>query len=172
MQFITSVAAKVVQANATLLVGSLAQGATSLSVAEAVFSPGQNVRLGEEQITLGSSADNLTFTGCTRGAGGTTDAGHGAGQEVLTAAGTELLSHTFDGSTYLSAVRISANVQFTAGIELDGTLRYMPRSSHSQMELILPTARYQPAGSTSLRVLAWLRRDEAEQADFSAEMQS
>ena len=59
------------------------------------------------------------------------------------------MSHTFDGSTYLSAVRLSANVQFTAGIEIDGTLCYMPRSSHSQMELILPTARYQPADSTS-----------------------
>jgi len=172
MQFITSVAAKVIQANAARLAASLSQGATYLTVTEAVFSPGQSVRLGEEQITLGSSPDNLTFTGCTRGAGGTLDAGHAAGQEVLAAAGAELLSHTFDGSTYLSAVRISANVQFTAGIELNGTLRYMPRSSHSQMELILPTARYQPAGATTLRVLAWLRRDEAGEADFSAEMQS
>ena len=134
MQFITSVAAKVVQANATLLEGSLAQGATSLTVADTVFSPGQTVRLGEEKITLGSSSDNLTFTGCTRGAGGTTDADHAAGQEVLDSGGTELLSHTFDGSTYLSAVRLSANVQFTAGIEVDGTLCYMPRSSSSQME--------------------------------------
>jgi hypothetical protein len=172
MQFITSVAAKVVQANATLLDGGLAQGVTSLTLAHAVFSPGQSVRIGEERITLGSSGDNLTFTGCTRGAGSTTDTDHAAGQEVLAASGTELLSHTFDGSTYLSAVRISANVQFTAGIEQGGVLRYMPRSSHSQMELILPTARYQPAGSTSLRVLAWLRADEAVEADFSAEMQS
>ena len=172
MQFITSVAAKVVGANATLLEGGLTQGATSITVADAVFNPGQTVRLGEEKITLGSSADNLTFSGCTRGAESTTDTDHAAGQEVLSAAGAELLSHTFDGSTYFSAVRISANVQFTAGIEIGGTLRYMPRSSSSQMELILPTVRYQPAPSTSMRVLAWLRRDEAAAADFSAEMQS
>ncbi|MBW7996021.1 MAG: hypothetical protein FVQ81_05490 [Candidatus Glassbacteria bacterium] len=172
MQFITSVAAKVVKANATVLDGALAQGATTVVVAHDVFTAVQSVRIGEEQITLGSTSDNLTFTGCTRGAASTTDTDHADGQEVLDADGAELLSHTFDGSTYLSAIRISANVQFTCGIEQDGTLRYMPRSSHSQMELILPTARYQPAGSSILTLLAWLRRDEAEEADFSAEMQS
>ncbi len=172
MQFITSVAAKVVQANASVLASTLAQGATTVTVVHGVFIPGQGVRVGEEQITLGSSSDNLTFSGCTRGAGGTTDSAHDSGQEVLAASGAELLSHTFDGSTYLSALRLSANVQFTCGIEQDGVLKYMPRSSNSQMELILPTVRYQPAGSTTLRILAWLRADEAGQADFSAEMQS
>ena len=172
MQFITSVATKVVQANASVLAGTLAQGATTVTVVHDIFSPGQDVRIGEEKVTLGSSGDNLTFTGCTRGAGGTSDSAHDSGQEVLAASGTELLSHTFDGGTYLSALRVSANVQFTCGIEQDGELRYMPRSSHSQMELILPTVRYQPAASTAFRVLAWLRADEAGQADFSAEMQS
>lgn len=172
MQFITSVAAKVVQANATVLASTLAQGATTVAVVDAVFSPGQDVRIGEEQITLGASSDNLTFTACTRGAGGTTDSAHGSGQEVLAASGAELLSHSFDGNTYLSALRVSANVQFTCGIEQDGVLKYMPRSSHSQMELILPTVRYQPSASATFRVLAWLRADEAGEADFSAEMQS
>ena len=172
MLFITSVAARVVQANATVLDGQLAQGSSTVTVAHDVFTPGQDIRIGQERITLGTSADNLTFSGCTRAAGGTTDTDHGDSQEVLAWSGAELLSHAFDGDTYLSALRVSANVQFTCGIEMDGVLRYMPRSSHSQMELILPTVRYQPSDTTTMRVLAWLRRDEAEQADFSAEMQS
>ncbi len=175
MQFITSVAAKVVQANATTLTTGINDSITTLVFTDQVWTTGTpTITIGAENITLGATADGgTTWTGCTRGANATSNVAHVAGQEALVLGGEELLSSgSFNGTTFFSAIRVSANVQFTAGIDEDGTLKYKPRSSASQMELILPMARYQPANGKVFKVLVWLRYNEATEADFSAEMQS
>lgn len=175
MQFIASVARKLVAANATRLTTAITDSGTELVFDNQVWTSGTpTVQIGAEDITLGATADGgTTWTSCTREANSTTGVAHAAGQEVRVSGGTELLtSGAFDGSTYFSCIRISADAAFTVAVDEDGTVKYEPRSAFGQQELILPMARYQPAVSKEFTILVWLRYDEATEATFSAEMQS
>jgi len=55
--------------NRTTLNGGLSSGDTTFILTDACFSAGQQIRCNGELILLGSTGDNLTFTGCSRSVG-------------------------------------------------------------------------------------------------------
>lgn len=63
----------------TTLNGTISDSDTSIVFSEAVFRPGEIVRIGMETILLGTSADNLTFASCTRSVGTPAGAAHASG---------------------------------------------------------------------------------------------
>ncbi|RKY24692.1 MAG: hypothetical protein DRP79_07415 [Planctomycetota bacterium] len=149
---------KVIQQNATRLAQALAQGSTTMYIEKDVFSDNDVVTVGEEDILITAHGTTCTVT---RAQNGTTDSAHASGANVRLASGAELLSHTFDGSTYLSAIRAGGELEAALGIEIDGTIKYIAATSPYQLELFFPMNRYQPANNTTIRVLAWIWVDEA-----------
>ena len=157
---------KVVSQDATNLSQALAQGATTMYLDVDCFSDSDIVTVGEEDILITSHGTTCTVT---RGQNGTSDTDHADGANVRLAAATELLSHNFDGSTYLSAIRCGGETEAAFGIEIGGTIKYIALSSPHQLELLFPMARYQPGNGTTIKVLVWSWQPEAV---FWAEMQS
>ena len=162
----TSSRGKVVSQNATRLTAALAQGATTMYIADDIFSNNDVVTVGEEDIKITSAGTTCTVI---RAQNGTTDTDHADGSNVRLASGTELLSHSFDGSTYLSAIRCGGEVEAMFAIEIGGTIKYIATSTPYQLEVFFPMSRYQPADSTTIKVLVW---SWVEEAVFWAEMQS
>jgi hypothetical protein len=168
MQIITQTASrgKVVSRNASILAQGLAQGAGTMYLDSDCFSDNDVVTVGEEDILITSHG---TTCSVTRGQNGTSDTAHESGANVRLAVGAELLSHNFDGSTYLSAIRCGGEVEAAYGIEIGGTVKYIALSSPHQLELLFPMSRYQPANGTTIKVLVWSWKPEAV---FWAEIQS
>lgn len=162
----TSSRGKVVARNAANLSQALSQGATTMYLDADCFSDNDVVTVGEEDILITSHGTTCTVS---RGQNGTSDNDHAAGANVRLASGTELLSHSFDGSTYLGALRCGGEAEAAFGIEIDGAVKYVALSSPHQLELFFPMARYQPAGSTTIKILVWSWQSEAV---FWAEMQN
>jgi len=157
---------KVVSQNATRLAAALAQGATTMYIAEDIFSDSDEVTVGEEDIRIDSAGTTCTVT---RARNGTADTDHTDGSNVRLVSGTELLSHSFDGSAYLSAIRIGGDVEAMFAIEIGGTIKYIAASTPYQLEVFFPMSRYQPSDSTTIKVLVW---SWVEEAVFWAELQS
>ncbi len=162
----TGARGKVVSHNAANLAQALSLGAATMYLDTDCFSDNDVVTVGEEDILITSHGTTCTVT---RGQNGTSDTDHETGANVRLAAGTELLSHSFDGSTYLSAIRCGGESEAAFGIKIDGTIKYIALSSPHQLELMFPMARYQPGNGTTIKVLVWSWQNEAV---FWAEMQS
>jgi hypothetical protein len=175
MQFIAQTGPRglVVQANATRLSADLDSSAQDFYVQYDIFANSAVVTIGEEDIAIGTHGTHST--GCTRGANSTTPAAHKSGQNVRLAPGTELLSKTFNGSTYLSAIRCGGDVEGIFAVQVDGTIKYIAHTTPYQLELVFPMARCQPANNTVIKVLVWLVKhadNPLDEAVFFAEMQS
>lgn len=168
MQIITDTGPRgiVLRANSTTLGLDLAQGAAQMQLVRDVFSDGDTVTVGMEDIRVDSHG---TLCQVTRARSGTSAGEHSAGQNVRLAGGAGLLDHTFDGSEYLSAIRAGAEVEALFGLEIDGVLRYLAPTTPYQLEVFFPLARYQPFQGTRLRVLSW---NWAEEAVFWAQLQA
>lgn len=63
--------------------GSINSSVTTVTFATKAFKTGESVRVNAETILLGSTSDNLTFTGCTRGVGSTSGAAHDDGAAAI-----------------------------------------------------------------------------------------
>ncbi len=155
-----------VRANATTLALGLAQGAVQMQLLQDVFADGDLVTVGEEDIRVDTHG---TLCQVTRARNSTTDTAHASGQNVRLAAGTVLLDHTFDGVSFLSAVRAAGEVEAMYGLELDGVLRYLAPSTPYQLEMFFPQVRFQPPTGARLRVLVW---SWAAEAVFWAQLQA
>ncbi|HUU29389.1 MAG TPA: hypothetical protein VM123_16420 [archaeon] len=157
---------KVVSQNSATLTQALAQGATTMHIAEDIFADNDLVTIGEEDILITSHGTPSTVV---RGQNNTQDTNHANGQNVRLSAGTTLLSHSFDGSTYLSAVRCGGEIEALFGLEIDSTIKYIAISTPYQLEVLFPMARYKPANNTVIKVLVWTW---AAEAVFWAQYQS
>jgi len=142
-----------VQYNMTALAVNLAQGATEMQISADIFANSTVVTIGEEDVTVTARGTTATIT---RGTNSTSDVYHASGQLVRKVGGEEILSHTFDGSTYLSAIRCGAPCEAFFAIEIDGVIIYAAQQTPYQLELFFPMARYQPANNTVIKVLAWV----------------
>lgn len=161
----TGARGKVVEQNATRLAQELGAGETMMYVEDDIFTAGDIVTVGEEDIRIDTAGATCTVT---RGMNSTTDADHPAGGNARLASGRELLSHSFDGATYLSALRCGGEAEAMFALEVAGTVSYVCASTPYQLEVFLPMNRYQPAGGTEVRLLVWSWQTEAV---FWAEMQ-
>ena len=155
---------KLVAANMTTLAAALDDSGTDIEIAHDIFSDGEDLTLGEEDITAGTHG--TTLGGCLRGVNNTAPAPHAKGQQVRRAAGTELLSHTFVAGETLKGIRLGGEVEALFGIEAAGALLYTGATTPYSLELLFPMPNYQPGGGVTIRVLVWLRRDYAEEAVF------
>lgn len=145
--------------NAATLADSLAQGATSMTLTEVAFSDGDVVTIGEEDILI--TAAGLACTGLARGEISTVDSDHAAGQNVILAGGSEILNHSFDGSTRLGAIRCGADCEASFAVEIDGAIEYTAFSTPYALEVFFPCVPWVPVNGSTLRILAWNWRDEA-----------
>jgi len=168
MQLITSTGPRgvVVAQNATTLSQQLDQGAVTMYLAADAFADGDVVTVGGEDILIDSAG---TVCSVTRGRNGTQDVTHLPGANVRLASGAELAGHTFDGATYLNALRCGGEVEAMFGVEIDGTLRYVAATTPYQLEAFFPVARFQPADQCSIKIIVW---SWALAAVFWAQMQS
>ena len=85
----------------------------------------------------------------------TTADSHTAGCFVRKRGGTEILQHTFNGSEWLSQVRVSGERQFWVGIEIDGDIEYFEAVANEELAAVFPFPRYQPANNMVIKVLIW-----------------
>ena len=67
----------------TTLGTTVNSSATTIVLSEAKAKPGERILMGSEVILLGTSVDNLTFTGCTRSVGTSSGAAHTAADPVV-----------------------------------------------------------------------------------------
>ena len=165
MQFLaqTGSRGKLVGQNSTALSQAMDSSTTEMHC-EDIFADSDVVTIGEEDVTITSHGTTNTVS---RGSNGTSAAAHAAGTFVRKATGTELLTHTFDGSEALSALRCGGEAEAWFGIEVEGVVKYLAVTSPYQLEAFFPMARYQPANGTTIKVLVWLAA--ASEAGFWAE---
>lgn len=169
MQIITSNGPRgtVVSWNTAQLAATFSKSATIMTINYDVFSNGDTVTCGEEDITIGTAGTSCTS--CTRGVNDTTDATHLAGMNVRLASGTEILTYTFGGTEYLSAIRCGGDHEALFGIEINSTIEYIASTSQYQAEAIFPMTRYEVTEDDVIAVLVW---SPAQEAVFWAEYQS
>ena len=156
----------VVAQNATTLAQQLDQASTTMYLAADVFDDSDLVTLGTEDVLITSAG---TTCSVTRGQNGTQDVTHVQGANVRSAVGVELASHTFDGATYLSALRCGGEVEAMYAVEINGALKYVALTTPYQLEVFFPLARYQPADQCNIKIYVWSWVPEAV---FWAQMQS
>ena len=166
---IASVADKVIGANMTLLAEALDDSETSIDIDDDIFEDGDVIRIGQEQILIGTHG--TTCTGCTRGYSTSDAAAHGDNQEVRLAAATSLLSHAFTTET-LRGMWISGNVDFRAGFFIDDVLKYTKPFNFPVLEGFWPMPDTVP-GSYTFKLGIWVRKDildngSIDEAEFSA----
>ncbi len=154
--YLDSVANKKITANATLLTTAINAAATTLVFDHDVFAAGNVIRIGGEEITLGTTSDNKTFNGCTRSGSPET---HAAGQEAWLAAGAALVSHEFSAGEYFNFMRCSANADFTLGIVEDDVLKERIPYPLYGPPPFLPFHREQPGAGKKWALVLWLRAD-------------
>lgn len=161
-----------VAANASTLNGTISAVATTVVVISAgIFVEGNTVTIDQEDITLGPTADGgLTFTACTRQANSTTGAIHNSGANVRLAAGTQLLTHTFDGSEDLIGIHVGGQAIGMFGIEYDGVILRLPQTTAFKLDAFCPMRSVTPANTKVLRVLVWLWPTEAAKCVFWADV--
>jgi len=170
MVYLASTEKMKLTANATLLTTAVDADDTTLVFDNKVFSNGNSITIGGETITLGTTADGgTTFTGCTRGGSPET---HAAGQEAFLAAGTELVTLTFDGIKYLNAFSASANAEITIGIKEDATIKERVRLSSYNLSWFRPFHREVPANEKIWSLVAWLRYDVKTECEASGALQA
>ena len=159
--------------NMTTLATGIDNSITTVVLSDALFVEAQIVVIGGEQITLGSTGDSLTFTGCTRG-GGEGAESHAAGQEASLYGGTVIVTHTFNGTSYLNVYLGSANVEAMFAILVSGVEISRSRTAPDNLDFYKPVARYQPAGTTIIAIAGFLKAGavSTDEAEFSATLQS
>jgi hypothetical protein len=172
MKLIASTGARgiVVAKNMTRLTGLLNTGVSDISTLlddTSLWDDGDTITIGLEDITLGSGGSK--FTSVTRGANGTTEAVHSAGQIVRHSAGYELLSHTFDGATKLAGIRANANVEARFALEVDSVV-YPESTTPDSLAVYFPGAPEFPLNGTVIKIYAWLGAVTV--AEFSGMMHS
>lgn len=157
-------------ANATLLTTAIDAAGTTLVFDNKVFSNGNSITIGGETITLGTTADGgTTFTGCARGGSPET---HAAGQEVFLAAGTELVTHTFDGLETFNAMAASADAEITIGIKEDTTIKERVRLSTYNLSWFRPFRQETPVDDKTWALVVWLRYDIKTECEVSGAFQA
>ena len=167
MELLESIAEKVISANATILNGAINDSVTTIVFTHAVFSNGQDITIGEETITLGTSSDGgYTFTGCTRGVPASS---HADGQPALADTGVEVLSVTGDNSKVLKGIRFeSLDVENRLAIDVGGTKKLRGRTSPYGMSWFYPCPNYTIPNGTAIKIYGWLYRGDAEECTVSA----
>jgi hypothetical protein len=156
---------------------SLSADATQLVVSqENVFSEGDTVLIGDEDILLGTPTDiehRLTFNGCTRAQNDTLATTHTDGQFVMAATGRTLLSHTFVAEDFINMVIVTgfAEALFRVTMtEADASVSYSwLRTTPYVMTAMLPCRRRAPGAGATLLIEAWT---EYSQDGMSAEIKS
>jgi len=134
----------------------LAADTASMTVDALIFTTGDVVTIGSEDITIASHATKTMDI--TRGTNSTTPAVHGAGQIVRLRTGTEILSVTFNGSTYFSGIWVSGENESIFRIKWnDDTDKYLPLYYLTPYQLndFIPSPRYLPENGETLVVQAW-----------------
>jgi len=159
--------------NMTTLNGAIDDSVTTIIVSADVFSNGNIIVVGGEQITLGTSGDGLTYTGCTRDGGEGAEA-HADGQEASLYGGTAIVSHTYDGTTYLNVYHGSANVEAMFVNVIDGVEILRSRTGSDNTDYCKPVARYQPGDTVVISIGGFLKHGAVtgNEAEFSACLQS
>ena len=158
--------------NLTTLAESLDDSETSVDINNDIFQAADTITCGEEDMTVSVRGTTMTVV---RGAGSTDAAAHGNNQPIYKSTGTEVLTHTFDGSTeYLNAVRISAETDIMFRItwydDSETTSYYYTGFlTPYQQEAFFPMARYLPAQDDIITITAW---SPVEYATVYAELQS
>lgn len=146
-----------VEINACRLSGTLT-AETSLTVTQSCFVEGDTVLIGDEEILLGASGDNLTFT-CTRAQNGTSVTTHLDGSFVLKATGATLLSHTFAAGEYINLIWLTgfAEARFRVTVtETDASVSYWwAATTPYVLTFPLPCARRAPGAGATILVEAW-----------------
>lgn len=166
---IASAAKKVIGANATLLNGAINNSVTTIVIDDNVFEDGDVIRIGQEQILVGTAG--TTCTGCTRGYNSTDAAAHGDNQEVVLAAATSLLSYAFTTET-LRGIRFNGNIDFSIGFFVDDVLKYVENYNFPVLGDLWPFPDTVP-GSHTLKLGIWVRKDildaaSIDEAEFTA----
>jgi len=167
---------KLVTQNAENLSGAINSSQVSITFNSDLFDNGDVVVLDQEHILIGGDAGGGVYTACTRGYESTTKASHINGTVGFKKGGTEVLSHTFDGSTFLRLIRVASHEKdCTFAIKVDGVIKYrVTCSSYGVLEKVFPIMKT-PAANTVIKVIAWSAPVSAgglAQANVDAEMQS
>ena len=146
-----------VATNADNLSGGISAGESSLVVNASPFSAGNIVIIDQERILLGVNAGGGTYSSNTRGYESTTGAAHVTSSNVFLKDGTTVLTHTFDGSTLLTNIRVGALERDAAfALSIDGTIKYRVNCSpYGELEKPFPFRPYTPAANTVIKVICW-----------------
>lgn len=117
-----------------------------------VFQAGDTVIVDQEHLLVTARGTTLYFT---RGADGTTPAVHYAGARVRLKGGKEVLSHTFDGATWLSQVCVGGDVEMQYAVTEGGVEERVRITNVNKLGDDWPRVRVKPAAGTILKVIAW-----------------
>lgn len=162
---------EVVTANACTLNGAIDASQTTLTLSHSgVFSNGDLVTIGKEDITL-TTISGTTVSVCVRGVGTTDGATHASGMNIRLAAGTTLLSHTFDGAEKLSLIKAGGDVSAMFAYEEAGTIKDFDITTGFLPAAFNPGNQWTVPDGTTIKVLVWLFGDKASEAVFWAKMQ-
>ena len=140
--------------NASLLTADLNASDLTASIQYDVFQIGNTIIIDQEHMLLTTRSTTLTFA--ARGADSTVAAAHLLGSRVREKLGNTILSHTFDGATWLNQISVGADVEFMYAVEVDG-VRSRPRLLSTSLLLHddFPLPRYKPAAGVVMKVVAW-----------------
>lgn len=155
MRYLAKTADKGVRvvANATNLNGALDSSSINVPVYDYTpFSAGDDIIVGEEEMTIGTAAATL---GVVRASNSTIATAHENGAPVLARIGTSILTHTFTGSEVFSAIRVSAHEECLFAIEKDGTILYKTITTPYRIEVVIPFIRYTPEANEVWKVRVW-----------------
>lgn len=146
-----------VAANADNLSGGITAGETALVVNSDTFDADDVVIIDQERILLGVDAGSGSYTGNTRAYESTTGASHVTSSNVFLKEGTTVLTHTFDGSTLLSKVRVGALERDAVfSLMVDGVVKYrVACSPDGELEKSFPFRPYIPDSGTVIKVICW-----------------
>ena len=138
--------------NACILMGDLDASADTVTMDYDVFQASSIVIIDQEHVTLSARGLSPVFS---RGADGTTPAIHYQGARARLKGGKEVLSHTFDGATWLSQINVGADVEMMYVVEVDG-VEFRPRMTTTmRLHDDFPFIRYKPAAGVTIKVKAW-----------------
>lgn len=140
--------------NAAVLQADLDASALTCTIDYDVFQAGQTIIIDQEHMLLTARGTTPTFA--ARGGDDTDAAVHYSGARVREKNGKTVLSHTFDGSTWLSQINVGADNDIMYEIEIDG-VRSRGRSLtvSSSLSDDFPFVRYKPTAGTVIKVIAW-----------------
>ena len=142
-----------VAANATLLTAALNISDLSASVQYDVIQAGKTAIIDQERLLVTARGTTLTFA--ARGAESTTPIAHESGARVRESLGATILSHTFDGATWLSQINIGGDIELMYAIEEAGVRGRARMTSEFVRLNDFPFVRYKPSAGVVMKVVAW-----------------